>query len=95
MNTKVTKTIRQLATGVLRQSVHNRYSLLLLLFALMAGQSLYAHDFEVDGIYYGYKKIEVVNPVVGDVNADGSVGIGDIVAVTNIMAGNSATARRR
>ncbi|MBQ3630603.1 MAG: leucine-rich repeat protein [Prevotella sp.] len=53
MNTKVTKTIRQLATGVLRQSVHNRYSLLLL-FALMAGQSLYAHDFEVDGIYYGY-----------------------------------------
>ncbi|MBQ3631800.1 MAG: hypothetical protein II949_11250 [Prevotella sp.] len=87
MNIKVTKTIRQFATGVLRQSVHNRYSLLLLLFALMAGQSLYAHDFEVDGIYYGNKKIEVVNPVVGDVNADGSVGIGDIVAVTNVMAG--------
>jgi hypothetical protein len=32
-------------------------------------------------------KKEVDNPAEGDVNADGSVGIGDIVAVTNVMAG--------
>ena len=31
--------------------------------------------------------IEVVEAVVGDVNNDGEVGIGDIVAITNVMAG--------
>ena len=29
----------------------------------------------------------VAKPVYGDVNGDGQVGIGDIVAITNIMAG--------
>ena len=42
-------------------------------------------------------KKEVTNPVKGDVNADGTVGIGDIVAVTNVMAGitNDAATRSR
>ena len=31
-----------------------------------------------------------IKPVVGDVNSDGEVGIGDIVAITNVMAGINA-----
>ena len=44
----------------------------------------YAH---VDGreAYPGY--LTMISLLKGDVNADGQVGIGDIVAITNIMAG--------
>ncbi|MBQ3630975.1 MAG: choice-of-anchor J domain-containing protein [Prevotella sp.] len=40
-----------------------------------------------DGRFMNADKVELTAAIPGDVNGDGEVGIGDIVAITNVMAG--------
>ena len=44
---------------------------------------------------YPSMEVEIIPVIEGDVNRDGQVGIGDIVAITNVMAGTEADADAR